>query len=338
MKQPNIKFNVKVYHYIDNLEHLIDPKTVYPNCDEEIEEVKSAFKEYGWEGDGDIKLIWIPPFACGTTNWITEGIYVWHVKQSNNGDSYIGYRGKFPFYSDEEQNEIEHWDIEEDIKLFLKYLDKTNEIINFKFVESNNDLFRIALNGLHSQIISEYNDMLNTLALRIFHYIIMSPNKVGIDLNYKPKCTISVSDISQSKAKYDKGSGESYFFGLIQIVQSLYDNFKFEEYKERFRVINSSFSYNPSKYRNFLMKHVQFRNSIQHNEAELTKEEYDAIGEVPTIIQDDGSIRVIAKFGEVMLTKKEVQLLIAQMKDYSTDLLIAARTKFKINVDKPISY
>lgn len=336
MKKQIIPYNVKIYHYIDNLNHLIEPSEVYNNWETEIEEVKRAFREKGWEGDGEIKLIWIPPFACGTTNWITEGIYVWHVKQSNNGDSFIAYKGSFPFYSDEDQDNSENWDIENDIKSLLSFLEQTKSLLKSNFTDKSDSLYQIALNGLHSNIISEYNDMLNYVGLRIFHYIIMSRNKVGIELNYKPKCSISISDISQTKSKYETGSGESYFYGLIQIVQSLFDNFKFEEYKERFRVINASFSFDPTSYRSFLMKHVQFRNSIQHNESMLTSSEYDMIGDVPTMLGDDGKVKEIKRFGLVVLTKAEVNLLIETLIDYSKDLLSAARNKFNINVGEPM--
>ena len=336
MKNPTINYNVKVYHYIDNLEHLIDPKTIFPDCDDEIEEVKLAFKENGWEGDGEIKLIWIPPFVCEATNWITEGIYVWHVKQANNGDSFLAYKGDFPFYSDEDQNNIDNWDIEGDIKHFINSLKSFDTLLMTNFNNNSDPLFFVALNGLHSQIISDYNDMLNSLALRIFHYIFMSNNKVGLELNYKPKCTISVSEISQTKEKYGTGSGEGYFFSLIQIVQSLFDNFKFEEYKERFKVINSSFSYDSNAYRAFLMKHVQFRNSIQHNESVLTKDEYESIGEIPTILQDDGTSKTIRAWDLISLTKSEVKMLVSKLIDYSKELLISARAKFGINVGKAI--
>jgi hypothetical protein len=46
-----------------------------------------AFKDAGWEGDGRIGAIGIPPFMfCRDDTW---GLFLWHVKQSNNGTSWV---------------------------------------------------------------------------------------------------------------------------------------------------------------------------------------------------------------------------------------------------------
>jgi hypothetical protein len=55
------------------------------NLDRTIETVKQRFLQEGWEGDGEIGLIWLPPFVdIGSDNF---GTYIWHVKQQNNGVS-----------------------------------------------------------------------------------------------------------------------------------------------------------------------------------------------------------------------------------------------------------
>jgi hypothetical protein len=54
-----------------------------------LEKVKAAFKESGWAGDGEIGLFWIPPFFY--TAETTYGTWVWHVKQHDNGTSFLGF-------------------------------------------------------------------------------------------------------------------------------------------------------------------------------------------------------------------------------------------------------
>ncbi len=49
--------------------------------------VARLFRQAGWEGDGRIGLIWIPPFVIKNSD--TWGELVWHVKQRNNGSSFI---------------------------------------------------------------------------------------------------------------------------------------------------------------------------------------------------------------------------------------------------------
>lgn len=56
-------------------------------------EVAKAFKLAGWEGDGEIGYIWIPPFMLDGG---TSGKCVWHVKQSNNGTSWLCSDDPFP--------------------------------------------------------------------------------------------------------------------------------------------------------------------------------------------------------------------------------------------------
>lgn len=50
--------------------------------------VATLFEQHGWEGDGDVCLLWLPPFVLADPD-NTWGIAVWHVKQSNNGTSWL---------------------------------------------------------------------------------------------------------------------------------------------------------------------------------------------------------------------------------------------------------
>lgn len=78
-----------------------------------LNEAKNKFLSCGWEGDGEIGLIWMPPFVLNTvikggsekfiekygteswkngilvpTSW-TRGVLIWHVKQTEGGLSYL---------------------------------------------------------------------------------------------------------------------------------------------------------------------------------------------------------------------------------------------------------
>ena len=54
---------------------------------------KQRFLDIGWKGDGDIELMWIPPFMLDQKFQIeyVKGITVWHVKQESDGISWILY-------------------------------------------------------------------------------------------------------------------------------------------------------------------------------------------------------------------------------------------------------
>jgi len=85
-------FAVYSYEWIDNLNFTLDPKDCLENPDDYIDIAKDMFLEAGWDGDGIIELMWIPPFVLEqqmTTN--TLGVVVWHVKQLEDGISWILY-------------------------------------------------------------------------------------------------------------------------------------------------------------------------------------------------------------------------------------------------------
>jgi hypothetical protein len=59
-----------------------------------LDKVKSAFKKAGWEGTGDLGLMYVSPFTPNRSpdnapdNNI--GSFIWHVRQENSGKSFLG--------------------------------------------------------------------------------------------------------------------------------------------------------------------------------------------------------------------------------------------------------
>jgi hypothetical protein len=90
----NLKeFKVMTYECIDNLHFTLNPNECLANVDEYISIVKQRFLKEGWEGDGDIDLIWVPPFMLNNQKQgnLFRGVAVWHVKQINDGISWLLY-------------------------------------------------------------------------------------------------------------------------------------------------------------------------------------------------------------------------------------------------------
>jgi hypothetical protein len=86
-------FHVFGYEYVDDLNFLHEPSQHVPDaydCEDYIREAKAKFVEAGWHGDGEIKLIWIPPFLLPPTDDNDHmGVLVWFVKQLEDGISWI---------------------------------------------------------------------------------------------------------------------------------------------------------------------------------------------------------------------------------------------------------
>lgn len=93
------EYSVYQYHHIDCLELMPTAVAVLqdvPNRDQVLKAVRTKFQSSGWEGDGEIQLMWIPPFV-GAGVEDTWGLAVWFVKQSNNGTAFLASPVKLPF-------------------------------------------------------------------------------------------------------------------------------------------------------------------------------------------------------------------------------------------------
>ncbi len=94
--QTSIKsYHIYAYTFLDDLSYVKDPYDQFADdekyeIDDAIRLVGERFKEYGWEGDGQIWIAWVPPFVdIGIED--TWGTYIWHVKQRNNGISFLAF-------------------------------------------------------------------------------------------------------------------------------------------------------------------------------------------------------------------------------------------------------
>jgi hypothetical protein len=93
------KFYVYTFHHID-LESGLPPESVpdtgiefdaaspmSQTCEPLVPAIKDLFKKAGWEGDGKVEIFCIPPFLPPANG--ADGFVIWHVKQENNGTSWL---------------------------------------------------------------------------------------------------------------------------------------------------------------------------------------------------------------------------------------------------------
>jgi hypothetical protein len=88
------------YEYLDDLSFMRLASEVFagwPHASELIENVSGKLKELGWEGDGEFQVMWFPPFA-GAGEQDHFGTYCLHVKQKNDGISWIVSPVTLPFH------------------------------------------------------------------------------------------------------------------------------------------------------------------------------------------------------------------------------------------------
>ena len=109
LKQPESARDLLVYqyHFLDSLVYMQEASRTlcgHPNGEALITQVKKRLRSAGWEGDGVLQLLWLPPFV-GTGVEDTWGTCVWHVKQRNNGTSWLASPVPLEFPRLQEQNE-----------------------------------------------------------------------------------------------------------------------------------------------------------------------------------------------------------------------------------------
>jgi hypothetical protein len=78
---------------------VLDPTIVFQTLGlgdptQHVQCARQRFLELGWEGDGNISLIWIAPFSIdwmytSANGTLVEGGFVWFVRQANDGRAFI---------------------------------------------------------------------------------------------------------------------------------------------------------------------------------------------------------------------------------------------------------
>ncbi|WP_175973014.1 hypothetical protein [Burkholderia sp. BCC1047] len=96
------KFFCYVYEWIDDLNFCLPASDFVDDWCAYEENAGEKFSRHGWNGEGRIELMWLPPFALGgiladgVNNFLnvvgdswSRGLVVWHVKQARDGLSFI---------------------------------------------------------------------------------------------------------------------------------------------------------------------------------------------------------------------------------------------------------
>jgi hypothetical protein len=95
-------FHVYCFEWIDNLHFIHPPEEFLPLPESQLnlylEAARQRFKSIGWDGDGEIGVLWLPPFVFPRKLRISPvGILVWHVKQTEDGISWLLSPIELPF-------------------------------------------------------------------------------------------------------------------------------------------------------------------------------------------------------------------------------------------------
>ena len=83
------EYYVYQYEHVDDLSFVRMPAEIHPMIELANQaDIEALLKGQGWEGDGRLGILWLPPFATvgGEATW---GRYIWFVEQGNNGTAFV---------------------------------------------------------------------------------------------------------------------------------------------------------------------------------------------------------------------------------------------------------
>ncbi len=334
-------YYVYEYSHLDDLSFVVSPFRVFTrdrtfehySFDEiqaVVDEVEQKFIEIGWEGDGEIGIIWLPPFVdIGIED--TWGNYLWHVKQSNNGISYILSAGPLEFKRIKEQNNDRSWlergavavsiinSASESLKssvneIWSEY--SSNDLL-IKSMQPSQDTASIKNNLLvytQGVLVGCLQSFLDGCYLSFLIEVIDGGNRAKIKIR-KSKVQLNTNryipdDIEDEEA--------NTWFTLKGIISDMWKAYKFEPYKLKMEMLFTAvdFSWEPDE-RAFLSKHVSLRNCIQHHEGRLDADSLHGSGAFSFNIKGPTQDIHLNKWDKVIFTNEELAKFCEVLKDFA---------------------
>lgn len=292
------------------------------NLDEVIEVVKRRFLQEGWEGDGEIGLIWIPPFVdIGSDD--TYGTYIWHVKQQNNGISWLLSPIKLDFQRIEKQNpwgerlSKEGWIPENiihmDVEPFIQELSRSKERIvkQLSFLNQKDDnisereIASDLLKHHQGQIIARFYIFLDYCYLRLLQEVILGDNHYGIKIQ---KTSVNLS-LATYQPQNDRELENSPTWTLDGLMGDLWNAFKFEPASKKLDMLFKSVDFSPNEnIKRQINKHIEIRNCIQHHDGRLMPDSLKRLGLQSISIKTPNLEKpiLISERKEIILTDIEI--------------------------------
>jgi hypothetical protein len=328
--KPRRGLYVYQYQFLDDLSFIQKPSEVSvfadmatADLDRLVSSVREQFSTAGWEGDGEIGVIWLPPFVdAGIED--TWGTYVWHVKQSNNGFSWIASKSPLNFARLRDQNQNRPWDthlpasivytsclalknnaerLARDVVRKLKALAG----LKGRVIADIRDELLIVTQG---EMITQLNEFLDECYLEVLQEVFSEGNRSRLKLG-KFKASLNPAhyipnDPDGEPAVPDADSAE--WFTMRGLIKDIWLSYKFEAFRDKTDMLFRACEYkiDPSLQQE-LKKHVQLRNCIQHHQRRVNNDSLKMAGVKKfTLVADDGKSIQIGAGDKISFSTKEI--------------------------------
>lgn len=326
-------FYIYTYTFLDDLSCIKSPYQHFEydeSCliKDAIQLVGDRFREFGWEGDGTIGMIWIPPFVDVSIE-DTHGTYIWHVKQDNDGISFLASDTPLDFKRIADQNQeftagsatldmVPITIIETDVEWFTKsILNIRNEMqasllfLNESPETISRQIIRHLLFHYQSILVRLFNEFMDECYLRVLIEAVESGNPHGIKL-MKTRINLDSTHYIPDADEPDNESvlSTSTWFTIKGLITDMWKAYKWEPFKRRSDMLFKSLDYvvNENEYYE-IRKHVVIRNCIQHHEACLDRDSLKSIGKDNLKICDGEGIKTIETWKPIIITADELYAL-----------------------------
>jgi hypothetical protein len=338
--QTSIKsYHVYAYTFLDDLSYIKDPYDQFADeekykIDDAVRLVGERLREYGWEGDGRIGIVWIPPFLdIGVED--TWGTYVWHVKQRNNGISFLASDTSLDSKRLQDQlgltsrastrNLIPISIIETDVQWFIKSIqgvkmDYANSLQLLLQMPSGEIKEKIIRNlTLHYQglAVRYFQEFLDECYLRILIETIQDGNPHKIKLR---KSHVKVDYASYLPEDEDVDDEGATWFTIRGFIRDMWIAYKWEPFKSRTEMLFKSTDYViDSTLFDEIKKHVIIRNCMQHHEGQLDRDSLNQLGKDRIPMKKDGGVYYIDAWKSITVFDEELYSLCAILEQFADD-------------------
>lgn len=320
------------YEHLDDLAFLRDPTDVFleHGCEEDLsawlKAVGDLLSDAGWEGDGDLRILWFPPFAdIGVED--TYGTYVWVVKQQNNGESFIASHIELPFARLRAQNDLRAvWSgrvarsvTRGDTEAFRTQIAEERKSLEADLAAVGTTLTsvrsRIAEHS-HARLVQHFQAYLDDCYLQVLQEALIRGNPSGLKLR---KSSVRLAPTDYLPGSHDGDQETGTWFTLHGIVSDMWHAFMFEPFDSKADMLFRPLEYRPTEHLAFeLRKGVQIRNAFQHHAGQLKPDLLRRLGrDRLELLGDDGSPVHIEPWKTIELSGAEALAFAQHLDDFA---------------------
>ena len=346
------------YQHLDDLSFVRRPEDVFDASATDlaayIEAVARRFKEAGWEGDGTIGIIWLPPFV-GVGVEDTWGSYVWHVKQSNNGTSWLGAGGDL-LSLDRLRQQNEKWLGDTHRLAGLMYTSSVTLVRRAKKTVAGVTRQVKELQGLSSSIVPEVvekllavaqgdlisalNGYLDDCYLEVLQEVFERGNPSNLPLG-KFKANLNPLRYipgAEQGVEADEDAGQ--WFTMKGLISDIWHSYMFEPFPSKRTLLFKACEYTVNAaIQQDLVKHVQLRNCIQHHDGVVTEDALKLAGVKKfALVTDDGGVAELERGSDIKFSLAEIKQLSRSLSKFAEEFDRHTRTRIRRTVWVPLSF